>query len=532
MKAVSIVFAAAICIFSVSLNNSDDNDGDEENINLSIANNFLSKYGYMSKVSEGASHAEFKPSVKKALKEFQEYYKLPTDEEFYDDTFAFIMRPRCGNEDILSSYSVAPYKWEKKTIYYYLAYSDYRALARTKEAFQTWGRYANLKFAYKTSGYDILITFQNLNHSMYLNPHSTCQRTLDGRGGELAHANFPTRSQTPIEIHMDWGEAWYFEDSNIPPADSTSYYAVLVHEIGHALGLEHSKDEDAIMFPYITRGKHDLSADDIVGIRKLYPNEEGTTTSTTTTTTKTTSTTADTTPKKKQVSSSEPPDLCAIQVEHFLILNKRIYMFYKHWVWISALGSNYIETAKNLFEWLPFLPKSFERFDAIYQKPNSDIIFFSGGKIYIVQFPSLQLLAGWPQPYHRFGIPGAVNAAFNTYSGRALIYHGSNEVIEFDDCNNKPKNRLIYSQTFPYIPNKLTSVFKYIDGYLYFIDNNNKFYKYSEFSEQVTQTGILDLSLFKIHCANKGLLEQLYDVLSNLIKFDKHVKPYLQPRRN
>ncbi|KAB0805087.1 hypothetical protein PPYR_02057, partial [Photinus pyralis] len=270
MKVVSSIVFAAICIFSVSSNNSpspitsDDNDVDEENINLSIANNFLSKYGYMPKVSEGASHVEFKPSVKKALNAFQEYYKLPTDEESIDDTFAFMMRPRCGNEDILSSYSVAPYKWEKKTIYYYLAYSDYRALARTREAFQTWGRYANLKFAYKTSGYDILITFQNLNHSMYLNPHSACQRTLDGRGGELAHANFPTRSQTPIEIHMDWGEAWYFEDSNIPPADSTSYYSVLVHEIGHALGLEHSKDEDAIMFPYITRDKRDLSVDDII----------------------------------------------------------------------------------------------------------------------------------------------------------------------------------------------------------------------------------------------------------------------------
>lgn len=48
------------------------------------------------------------------------------------------------------------------------------------------------------------------------------------------------------------------------------------HEFGHVLGLDHSSDRDAIMFPYYPDFYHpnlSLEPDDIAGIQSLYGNK-------------------------------------------------------------------------------------------------------------------------------------------------------------------------------------------------------------------------------------------------------------------
>lgn len=46
---------------------------------------------------------------------------------------------------------------------------------------------------------------------------------------------------------------------------------VALHEIGHLLGLDHSSEPNAIMFPVIPSGQaKSLHDDDIQGIRELY----------------------------------------------------------------------------------------------------------------------------------------------------------------------------------------------------------------------------------------------------------------------
>jgi len=72
------------------------------------------------------------------------------------------------------------------------------------------------------------------------------------------------------DIHLDSDEVW------INPADASGttsgidLFTVLLHELGHALGLEHSTNSQSVMFGTYSGAHRILSADDIAGIQYLY----------------------------------------------------------------------------------------------------------------------------------------------------------------------------------------------------------------------------------------------------------------------
>lgn len=62
-------------------------------------------------------------------------------------------------------------------------------------------------------------------------------------------------------------------DNNIQHLFSSAYnlFVVATHELGHALGMSHSSDPGALMFPiYAYTAEFPLSEDDIEGIQALY----------------------------------------------------------------------------------------------------------------------------------------------------------------------------------------------------------------------------------------------------------------------
>src|SRR5262249_31316590 len=64
------------------------------------------------------------------------------------------------------------------------------------------------------------------------------------------------------DMHLDADEAWKV-------GASIDLFSVALHEAGHALGLAHSDNPNAVMYPFYKQ-VIGLNADDIAGIQDLY----------------------------------------------------------------------------------------------------------------------------------------------------------------------------------------------------------------------------------------------------------------------
>lgn len=87
----------------------------------------------------------------------------------------------------------------------------------------------------------------------------------------LAHAFYPNSGA----VHFNDDVIWMFGKDIDRDQDGTNFFDTAVHELGHALGLRHSIQKDAIMFGQMRRDNRyrRLSQDDIDGMIKLYGNE-------------------------------------------------------------------------------------------------------------------------------------------------------------------------------------------------------------------------------------------------------------------
>ncbi len=89
---------------------------------------------------------------------------------------------------------------------------------------------------------------------------------FDGPGDVLAHASFPNPfADRLVVLHFDLDERWVNST-----AQDVDLVTVAAHEIGHVLGLDHSDDPDALMYPSYFGPRRFLGDDDIAGVQSLY----------------------------------------------------------------------------------------------------------------------------------------------------------------------------------------------------------------------------------------------------------------------
>uniref|UniRef100_A0A672N9A6 Matrix metallopeptidase 30 n=1 Tax=Sinocyclocheilus grahami TaxID=75366 RepID=A0A672N9A6_SINGR len=205
------------------------------------------------------------PNLEKELKAMQDFFGLEVTGKLDSNTLETMKLPRCGVTDVAryGHFQGKP-KWKQSVVTYRI--TEYTSQLSKREvdttitkAFQLYSDVIALDFKQIYNGTaDIMILFKAEYHGDFY--------PFDGPNGVLAHANAPGPEQGG-DTHFDDDERWTLRSRDI------NLLLVAAHEFGHALGLEHSKDPLALMYPtyrYVNTNGYTLPRDDRIGVQALY----------------------------------------------------------------------------------------------------------------------------------------------------------------------------------------------------------------------------------------------------------------------
>ena len=181
-----------------------------------------------------------------------------TEPEYrYDDL------PDAGSEDAAISEYRAISQWNKLEIAFFFINGTNKLQDEQdaiRQAFELWAQETPLTFTEVSNraDADIVIGWRTGEHGD--------GDPFDGPGDVLAHASFPNPyDDRQVFLHFDDDERWVNSDSQ-----NVDLLTVAAHEIGHTLGLAHSNDPNALMFPSYSGPHRFLDNDDIAGAQSLY----------------------------------------------------------------------------------------------------------------------------------------------------------------------------------------------------------------------------------------------------------------------
>lgn len=452
--------------------------------------------------------------IEEKIRAMQSFFGLEVTGKIDKETMEVMLKPRCGVPDVqrFRHFPGKP-KWGKTTLTYRIVnYTpditkmdvDY-AVTR---ALTLWSEVTPLQFMQVYSGEaDIMISFGSKSHGDFF--------PFDGPLGVLAHA-FAPGEDISGDAHFDEDENWTLSGKG------TNIFLVALHELGHSLGLEHSKDERAIMYPTLLKNSVDpskfkLFSDDIAGIQALYGRKNTNSNPTKSPQPKPTEIpkpiptrkqpkptklpppipTRKPKPKptripqpiptkkprptatKKPKTTNAPknpavPERCNSSLEFDAVTAMRgDLLFFKDEVfWRKSARTRNIDTFSIKTVW-----PNLGRVDAAYEFSGRDIVYLFKGQQYWAT-SGFNMLWGYPRPITNFGFPSTVkkiDAAMFLKDERKVIFFVQDKYWSFDHHKNKmdSKSPKKIKDGFPGIGTHVGAAFQNID-YLYFSNGANQ----------------------------------------------------------
>ncbi|XP_078513135.1 matrix metalloproteinase-18-like [Lissotriton helveticus] len=387
------------------------------------------------------------------IREMQKFFGLQVTGKVDSNTLEVMQQPRCGVSDV-AAYSTFPGRpaWRTHALTYrILNYTPDLARADVdtaiQKAFKVWSDVTPLTFTqiyYGTA--DIQISFAAREHGDY-NP-------FDGPYGTLAHAYAPG---TGIG-----GDAHFDEDENWSKGSAgTNLFLVAAHEFGHSLGLSHSNDKKALMFPtysYTDPARFRLPKDDVNGIQAIYG------------------------PSRKPNPQTPPPtkptlpSYCdpSIRFDAITTLRNEI-LFFNGRTFLRKMPHTGRVISYTISAVWPSLPSGIH---AAYENQQKDqVLLFKGNKYWAMK--GYRMLPNYPQNIYTLGFPRTVTkidaAVYHPDKGKTY-YFVNDKYWSFDEAlqvMDKDSPQQIVTM-FPRIGTKVDAVF-YANGLLYFFNGQHQF---------------------------------------------------------
>ncbi|XP_049745788.1 matrix metalloproteinase-27 [Elephas maximus indicus] len=456
MKSLPFLFLLFIT-FSSAFPTDQRMDNEE---NMQLAQAYLNQFYSLEIEGSHLVQSRNRSLIAGKIREMQAFFGLTVTGKLDSNTLEIMKKPRCGVPDV-GQYGYTLPGWRKHNLTYRIMnYTPDMARADVDEAIQkaleVWSKVTPLIFTKVSKGIaDIMIAFRTRVHGL-------CPRYFDGPLGLLGHA-FPPGVGLGGDTHFDEDENWTKD------GEGFSLFLVAAHEFGHSLGLSHSSDQTALMFPnYVSLdpSKYPLSPDDISGIQSIYGGLPK----------------ASAKPTETIVPHACDPDLSFDAITTF----RREVMFFKgRYLWRIYYDITNIEFELIASFW-PSLPANIQ---AAYENPKDKILIFKDDNFWVIR--GYAVLPDYPKSIYALGFPRYVkkiDAAVCDKNTRKTHFFVGIWCWRYDEMTQTMDKgypqRVI--KHFPGIGLRVDAAFQY-KGFFYF-SRGSKQFEYDPKAKNITRT--------------------------------------------